>query len=220
MRTKQGPRSPYGSLKYGAFHSLTAKYIRPNSIQILTVARLVEKKGVEFGLRAIAQLVREFPNLSYTIVGEGPLRADLAALARDLQIGRHVRFLGAQARNTVAALMRESHVLLAPSITAQNEDEEGIPVALMEAMASGLPVVSTFHAGIPELVSHGFSGLLAPERDPEALAAHTRFLITHSNERQSMALGGRRTVEKEFDTDKLNVELLRIYQELATSERS
>jgi colanic acid/amylovoran biosynthesis glycosyltransferase len=184
-------------------------------VRVLTVARLVEKKGVEFGLRAVAQLIHEFPKLTYTIVGEGPFRTELTTLARELFIESHVRFVGAKTRDSVATLIKESDVLLAPSVTAHDGDEEGIPVVLMEALASGLPVVSTLHAGIPELVSHGSSGLLAPERDPEALAAHIRFLMSHSNERRSMAVAGRRTVEMNFDTDKLNGELLTIYQELA-----
>jgi colanic acid/amylovoran biosynthesis glycosyltransferase len=185
------------------------------SVRVLTVARLIEKKGVEFGLRAIAQLVQAFPKLTYTIAGEGPLRTELTTFARELFIENHVHFVGAQTREAVARLMRDSDVLLAPSITAHDGDEEGIPVVLMEALASGLPVVSTVHAGIPELVSHGNSGLLAPERDPETLAAHVRFLITHSNERRSMATAGRRAVEENFDIDKLNLQLLSIYQELA-----
>jgi colanic acid/amylovoran biosynthesis glycosyltransferase len=188
-------------------------------IRLLTVGRLVEKKGVEFGLRAVAQLRHEYPNLSYTIVGDGPERDALTSLARELSLDRHVSFVGAKTRDTVAALMRDSLILLAPSVSARNGDEEGIPVVLMEALAAGLPVVSTTHAGIPELVSHGVSGLLASERDPEALADHVRFLITHPGERQSMALAGRRAVERGFDVDALNAQLLVQYQEIAERAR-
>lgn len=113
------------------------------------------------------------------------------------------------------ALMRSAHILLAPSVAAANGDEEGIPVVLMEALALGLPVVSTTHAGIPELVAHGVTGLLAPERDPEALADHVRFLLTHPYECRSMALAGRRTVENDFDIDKLNAQLFAQYEEIS-----
>jgi colanic acid/amylovoran biosynthesis glycosyltransferase len=188
-------------------------------IQVLTVARLVEKKGVEFGLRAVAQLIGEYPKIRYAIVGEGPLRKELAILARDLHIESHVSFVGAQTRDKVATLMRESDVLLAPSTSARNGDEEGIPVVLMEALAFGLPVVSTAHAGIPELIAPGFSGLLAPERDPGALAANVRFLIDHPDKCRSMAFAGRRTVERRFDGDKLNEELFSMYQELAAASQ-
>jgi colanic acid/amylovoran biosynthesis glycosyltransferase len=180
---------------------------------LLTVGRLVEKKGIEFGLRAVARLIQEYPKLDYTIIGEGPERDSLTTLVRELGIGNHVNFVGAKTRETVAAMMRNAHILLAPSVSARSGDEEGIPLVLMEALASGLPVVSTAHAGIPELVTHGVSGLLAPERDPEALAEHVKFLITHEGERRSMAVAGRRAVENGFDVDKLNAQLLAQYEE-------
>jgi colanic acid/amylovoran biosynthesis glycosyltransferase len=125
-----------------------------------------------------------------------------------------VHFVGAKARDQVATLMRDAHVLLASSVSARNGDEEGIPVVLMEALASGLPVVSTLHAGIPELVLHGIAGLLAPERDSDALAQHVRFLIDHPAERDAMVLAGRQIVEREYDADKLTDQLLSLYEEV------
>ena len=189
------------------------------TIQLITVARLVEKKGIEFGLRAVARLIHEYPNLKYTIVGDGPERDTLTSLVLELGIGNHVNLLGAKNRETVLTLMRDAHVLLAPSITAHNGDEEGIPVVLMEALASGLPVVSTTHAGIPELVEHGVTGLLAPERAPEELANHVRFLIAHPSECRAMALSGRRTVERGFDVDELNAQLFAEYIKISKRRR-
>jgi colanic acid/amylovoran biosynthesis glycosyltransferase len=185
------------------------------TIRLLTVGRLVEKKGIEFGLRAVARLIDEYPKVAYTIVGAGPEYDALTALSRELGIGSHVNFVGAKTRETVAALMRDAHILLAPSVTAASGDEEGIPVVLMEALALGLPVVSTTNAGIPELVSHRVSGMLAPERDPAALADHVSFLLTHPDERRSMAQAGRRTIETDFDIDKLNAQLFEQYEKIS-----
>jgi colanic acid/amylovoran biosynthesis glycosyltransferase len=185
------------------------------AIRLLTVGRLVEKKGIEFGLRAVARLIHDYPQLDYTIVGDGPERDALTTLSHELGLGNHARLVGAKTRETVARLMEGAHILLAPSISARNGDEEGIPVVLMEALASGLPVVSTDHAGIPELVSHGASGLLAPERDPEALADHVKLLITHPSACREMALAGRQTVETQFDVDALNAQLFAQYKEIS-----
>jgi colanic acid/amylovoran biosynthesis glycosyltransferase len=183
-------------------------------IRLLTVGRLVEKKGVEFSLRAVASLIPEYPNLVYTIVGDGPERDRLAALANDLSLGEHVQLVGAKLRGEVARLMQEAHIFLASSVSGADGDEEGIPVVLMEALASGVPVVSTTHAGIPELVVHGTGGLLAPERDSRTLAQHIRFLVTHPREREAMVLAGRKRVEAEYDSERLNERLLVLYDEV------
>jgi colanic acid/amylovoran biosynthesis glycosyltransferase len=183
-------------------------------VRLLTVCRLVEKKGVEFSLRAVASLIPEYPDLQYTIVGDGPERHRLAALAADLSLGARVQFVGAKVRDDVTRLMREAHILLASSVSASDGDEEGIPVVLMEALATGLPVVSTTHAGIPELVVHRVGGLLAPERDSSTLAQHIRFLISNPREREAMVRAGRERVETEYDSDKLNDRLLILYNEV------
>jgi colanic acid/amylovoran biosynthesis glycosyltransferase len=183
-----------------------------DGLRVLSVGRLVEKKGFEFGLRAVALLLPRHPTLHYTVVGSGPEQESLRRLAVDLGMEGHVSFVGAKARHEVTALMRSSQLFLAPSVTSREGDEEGIPVVLMEALASGLPVVSTVHAGIPELVSHGESGLLAPERDVMALAECAEFILGHPRESEAMAEAGRRTIEDEYDVGKLNSSLLALYE--------
>jgi len=103
---------------------------------------------------------------------------------------------------------------LAPSITSQNGDQEGIPTTLMEAMACGLPVLSTFHSGIPELVQDGQSGFLVPERDVEALAEKLEHLLNHQECWSEMGLAGRKFVEANHDINKLNDRLVEIYEQL------
>jgi colanic acid/amylovoran biosynthesis glycosyltransferase len=142
---------------------------------ILFVGRLVEKKGCEYLLRAVSLLQQRGVPVHATIVGNGPLRQNLEALARNMAVP--ARFLGAQPKEEVSRLIATARVLCVPSVTAASGDREGFGMVFAEAQAMGTPVVSTVHSAIPEVVLDGRTGLLAPERDPEALAACiSRFL--------------------------------------------
>lgn len=182
---------------------------RDGTMKIISVCRMVEKKGIEYAIRALKELAEKEPEMDwqYDIIGDGPLQGPLKQLAEDLGLGERVVFHGAQPHDRVRQALEGSHVFLLPSVTAANGDMEGIPVALMEAMASGLPVVSTVHSGIPELIENKVSGLLAPERDPTTLAAHIAEMYRHPHEVLVRAKAARRKVEQEFDLDKLNDQL-------------
>jgi colanic acid/amylovoran biosynthesis glycosyltransferase len=186
-------------------------------LRVLTLGRLVEKKGVEYGIRAAALLRRHGVALHYSIVGDGPLRPELETLVRDLDLGGVTTFHGWKAQHEVIGLMREAHVLLAPSVTDSAGDQEGIPVTLMEAMATGLPVVSTEHSGIPELVIHGETGLLAPERNARILASLLRTLASDPVLYRHIAQGARRKVVEEHDIAALNRQLERRFRALKQS---
>jgi colanic acid/amylovoran biosynthesis glycosyltransferase len=187
---------------------------RADGTKILSVARLVEKKGIRYGIEAMSRIVGQHGNIEYAIVGDGPSRLQLEQLVRDLKLDREVRFLGWMNQGEVTELMTQSDILLAPSVTAEDGDQEGIPVVLMEALAMGLPVVSTRHSGIPELVVDGITGLLAPERDSQALADRISNLITMDGLANELRKNGREFVEENFEIGKLNRDLERIFQEL------
>ena len=110
--------------------------------------------------------------------------------------------------------MKDVDILLVPSVTAQDGDQEGTPAVLMEALAQGIPVISTYHSGIPELVQDGISGFLVPERDTNALAEKIIYLLEHQEIWAEMGKAGRKYVEENFDTNKLNDRLIKIYQQL------
>src|SRR6185437_9215841 len=171
-----------------------------------------EKKGLTYAIRAVAALRRDGVDIALDIVGDGPLRPSLESLIAELGMGNAVRIIGARSRDEVARAMGAAHLFAAPSVTARDGDMEGIPVALMEAMASGVPVVATAHSGIPELVEDGVSGLLVPERDTDALAAAFRWLVDHPERWLSMALAAHDAVERDFNSARLNDELVTLLE--------
>ncbi len=180
-----------------------------NPFNFITVGRLTEKKGVEYTIRAAAALKQmlDKPNFQVTIIGDGPLKTELKILCHDLGMDAEISFKGALPHEQVAKHLQKADAFLLPSVTAQNGDMEGIPVALMEAMASGLPVISTRHSGIPELVIHDNTGLLADERDPQGLAQAMHQTLTDHTNRETLASSARKHVETEFNNALWNQKL-------------
>lgn len=195
--------------------SFKSRYLsNDGQIRFVTVARLVEKKGVEYAIRAVAKLAGTHRNIQYSIVGDGPLRENLQQLIKELDVETTVKLLGWKDQQEVIEILNEASIMLAPSVTSKDGDREGIPVGLMEAMAVGLPVVSTYHSGIPELVKDGVSGFLVPERDVDGLAKKLGYLIEHPEIWAEMGLAGREYVENFYDINKLNDQLVDTYQNL------
>jgi glycosyltransferase involved in cell wall biosynthesis len=177
---------------------------RPRSIGatvplILSVGRLVEKKGFFDLLEACAQLSCEGHRFQCAIYGDGPLRKVLQARCEQLGLADTVRLAGARSpRELVPIFQRADVFALTPFITGEG-DRDGVPNVLVEAMACGLPVVSTEVGGIPDLVRHGENGLLAPPHDVTAVARHLSALLTDVDRRHKMGATARLTVEESFD---------------------
>ena len=202
----------HSGIECARFRYLERKRASDEATSIVMIGRLVEKKGIGYGIQAIARVIASGRALSCTIIGEGPLRGELERLIQELGIDAHVRMVGSKSHDEVIQVLAQSHILIAPSVTAADGDEEGIPNTLKEAMAMGLPVISTVHAGIPELVEDGVSGFLVPEHNVEALADRLMRLVDHPETWAAMGRAGRRQIEAEFDTDRLNDELLVLYK--------
>lgn len=188
--------------------------LSPDNIRLISVARLVEKKGIEYGIRAVAKLIPSYSNIQYEIIGDGPLRTSLEALIREHKAESNIKILGWSDHEGVLSKFRQADAILAPSITSTEGDQEGIPVTLMEAMAIGRPVISTWHSGIPELVQDGVTGFLAPERDSDKLAQRIRELIENPKHYKQMSVKGRMFVEDNFDLKKSNEKLIHFYEGL------
>jgi colanic acid/amylovoran biosynthesis glycosyltransferase len=187
-------------------------------LRMVSVGRLVEKKGVEYALRALRLLLDRGLDVQYRILGDGPLRDRLTALVGQLGLDRHVTLHGRNRQERVRVDLEHSDVLVAASVTAADGDEEGIPNVLKEAMASGMPVVGSRHAGIPELVEDGVSGLLVPERDEQGLADALQRLAGEPGRRAAMGRAGRAKVEREYDIHSLNDRLAGLLEHLIRPE--
>jgi colanic acid/amylovoran biosynthesis glycosyltransferase len=169
----------------------------------LSLGRLVEKKGHEHTIKAFATCVRQQPDppCRLVIVGDGPLREDLRRLVQDLGVESLVEFRGSALRHEVIELMRSADTFVLASVTAANGDMEGLPVSILEAMASELPVIATIHSGIPEAVEDGITGVLVPEGDVHRLTAEMLRMRNRSmGERRKMGRAGRKKVLREFDS--------------------
>jgi colanic acid/amylovoran biosynthesis glycosyltransferase len=187
-------------------------------VQIVTTGRLVEKKGIEYAIRAVAKIADIYPNIEYKVIGDGELKADLEQLIAELNIAHVVKLLGWKQQTEIVEILDNSHIFIAPSVTAADGNQDAPVNTLKEAMAMGLPVISTRHGGIPELVADGVSGYLVPERDADAIAIKLTYLITHPELWENMGKAGRARVEEQYDMNKLNDELVAIYQQMLKPE--
>lgn len=176
-------------------------------IKIISVARLTEKKGIDDAINACALLKQQGVPFSYTILGDGPLKEELKKIIEDNNLQQYVDLAGFKNQDEVKTLLSQSDVFLLPSVTGKNGDMEGIPVALMEAMARGLPVVSTFHSGIPELIENEVSGWLVAEHDPVSLAAVLKKLALNEVQLGAVLAKAREKIEIDFNEKLINQSL-------------
>jgi colanic acid/amylovoran biosynthesis glycosyltransferase len=171
---------------------------------------------LKYGIQAVANVLTNYPHVEYRIVGDGPLKSELQDLIDSLNVEDKIKLLGWKRQEEIVNLTEWADIFLAPSVTSEDGDQEGIPVVLMEAMAQGLPILSTLHSGIPELIQDGVSGFLVSERDVEALTDKLEYLITHPEIWPEMGRAGRDHVERHFNIDMLNDRLVKLYQQLLT----
>ena len=167
--------------------------------RFIQAGRLIEKKGLPVTLRAFASFLRQYPNATLTIAGEGPLLGELQGLTRELKIDNHVSFTGFISQEHLRDIFYASHIFLHPSETGPDGNQEGIPNSMLEAMASGLPVFATQHGGIPEAIESGVSGVLVAERDHEELAWALLNAVEDRHFLSRIARAGADAVAQKFD---------------------
>ncbi len=176
----------------------------PDTLFIGSVCRLIEQKGLLYGIRGFAQVAAQFPHAHYVIAGDGGQRAALEAEVRALNLADRVHFLGW--RSDAHAVFAALDLLLAPSLW------EGFGLVFLEAMAFGVPVISTRVSAIPEIVIDGETGWLVPPRDADAVAAALREALSDPTRRSARGANGRRRLETHFTVEKMVECTLAVYR--------
>ncbi|GIJ75626.1 Glycosyltransferase involved in cell wall bisynthesis [Micromonospora phaseoli] len=184
----------------------------PKQWDVVFVGRFVEKKGADDLVEALGMLPDLRPRA--LLVGTGPLRERVRARAE--QLGVDATFPGTLPPSEVMRHITEARLLAAPSRTASDGDTEGLPTTILEAFSLGVPVVSTYHSGIPEAVTHEANGLLCAEGDRAALAANLRRLLTDDLLRARLGRAARHRVETDFDLHQQTRHLESLYNSLPT----
>ena len=178
--------------------------VTSDAILIGAVGRLSEEKGMDILVDAMPRILSEFPSLTLLIAGVGPLKNLLERRARDQGVGAHIHFLGY--RNDIERLLRDIDLLVMPSKT------EGFPLVLLEAMASGVPVVASNVGGIPEIVSDRNEGILVPPGDSMLLVDPVIEILKNSALREDMGIKAMKKVSQHFPLEKMLLELNDIYR--------
>jgi|SRR3990170_917768 len=184
------------------------------TIRILMCNSFREKKGTLVGIKAFARSLKHFKNIELHIVGDGILRDQIEGLIKELKIGDKVKLFGYQKHEFYRKELAEAHIFMAPSFTARDGDSEGgAPTVLLEAQASGIPVLSTFHADIPEVTINKKSSFLVPEKDPESLSDKLNLLLGRPEIWPEMGKIGRAHIEAHYNIRKEVEKLENIYNE-------
>lgn len=187
--------------------------------RVLIAASFREKKGIPYALEAIGLLKREVKHIEITIIGDAskdprshPEKDKILNVLRRYRLESQTRMLGYQPYSVLFDEAYKHHLFISPSVTAADGDTEGgAPVTIIEMAATGMPIVSTTHCDIPEVVLHGKTGLLAPERDVEALCECLRWFVRNSEYWHQMLEAGRSHIEEEYDIRKQVQKLRNIY---------
>jgi len=166
---------------------------------IMCTGTFYEVKGHTYLIEACRLLKERGLNVICNLVGSGPLQQALAEQVRDQGLQEHVFFLGQRNRNEISELLQRADAVCTPSIPTDSGRREGIPVVIMEAMASGVPVVASEISGIPELVEHEKNGLLVPPKNGVAIADALERLCSDAALREQLGKAARETIERDFD---------------------
>lgn len=204
----------HSSIDCSKFKFKTRELPKQGTINIISAGRFVEKKGLEYAIRAIAKLLPKYPNIQYTLVGDGKLKQKYQKLIEQLKVGNNIKIDGWHTHEEYIKILNKSHIFILPSVTAEDNNQEGIPNVLKEAMAMGLLVIATKHSGNVELIEHEISGFLVPERRVMPICEKIEYLLNHTNEWLLIQFAAAYKVHQEFEKEKENDKLEAIFYDL------
>ncbi|WP_210397892.1 glycosyltransferase [Motiliproteus sediminis] len=193
---------------------------RQPSNHFVAVGRLVEKKGYPDLIRACALLAERQPLFRLSIVGDGPEREVLQQQVAEAGLQRQVLFHGALTQQQVIALIADAAALVLPCVVCDSGDRDGLPTALLEAMALGLATISTRVAGVPEIIDDGKTGILVEQRQPRSLASAMEHLLLHPERQLSLGQAGRAKAQRLFDLERNVAELGAQFQRSAGTSQA
>ena len=188
-------------------------------INIVSAGRFVEKKGFIYTINAIARIMKKYPNVRYTLIGDGVLKKNYEELIARLKLEDKIKIVGWQAHKNYIELLEKSHLFILSSVTAENNDQEGIPNVLKEAMAMGILVIATDHSGNSELIEHGVSGFLVPERNSREIYNAVDSLLNNTEQWPAIQQAAVKKIWKEFEKEKENDRLESILYRLIEQKR-
>lgn len=208
-------------VRVGEIEFKPRKYNPDRPLRVLIVAAFREKKGIPYALEVLGRLQHEIP-LEITIIGDANEerrnqieKGKILKTIEKHKLQQKTRMLGYRPCSIIFEEAYKHHIFISPSITASDGDTEGgAPVTLMEMVATGMPVISTNHCDIPEIIKHGTTGLLAEEHDVAGLVDHIRWLISHPKQWEGMLYEGRHHVEMEYDAQRQGQRLALIYNSM------
>ena len=185
--------------------------VKNGEFRLLSVGRLTEKKGMDTLIRAFRKVGNRYPRAKLVIVGDGEEKGRLRRLVRKYKLSKRVVFKGSLPHHAVQRELGKCHLFVIACKTARNGNQEGIPNVLMEAMATGRPVISTYHAGIPELIKNNVTGYLVPEKSPGKLARKIVQVMEAEREWPQIVAQARAKVERSHDIEKQRAKLENLY---------
>ncbi len=187
--------------------------VEGKELNIISVARLVEKKGLFYLLDAVFLLANEGVKIKCTIVGEGPLRNELEIYIEGNRITQFVQIIDFQPQDIVKKYLLKSDVFVLPCVIAENGDIDGLPNAILESMAIGLPVISTSISAIPEAVVNRETGLVVNQRDGESIAKAILELRNNPDLYSLITLNAQKKIKEKFSIEKCNKSLLEVFED-------
>ena len=181
--------------------------------RLVQACRLIAKKGIFTWLDALPKVIEKWPELKYCLAGVGPDRERIEEAVAARGLGENVELLGWLDQDGLQKEYAKSHVFLHPSELTETNDQEGVPNSMLEAMAAGLPVVATFHGGIPEAVTDGEDGFLVPEKSSDELAEAMLRMLAEADQLKRMSRRAAESVRENFGFEKQIDNLESVYEE-------
>lgn len=177
---------------------------KSTAFQLISVARFAAKKGSLLSIKSFEILLKQFPDAQFNMVGDGPLWQEAKDYVKTQQLENNIHFLGAKSPDEYLPLLQEADAFIQHSIVTPSGDSEGTPVAILEASATGLAIVSTRHAGIPEAVKEEVTGILVDEHDVEAMGNALIRLASNPELCQQMGMAARSHMQEHYEVGKLS----------------